>query len=190
METGYENKIEVIPPERQLTAPPAVDAEVVEEIEIAYTIRDSIFQPFRVRKVSHAWWMDVRKVERLIEAFKSGHLVKEARIYAGITRGQWNYFMEMHPDFSDVKEACQASQIIRAMNSVNLGIEKDPKLAFALLSKRHPAFNSNRLKVELDKPLTPTTNNEAVKATVVDTTEITKALNRIADSVLATRHNG
>lgn len=73
---------------------------VWDDREVAYVIEDACFPfPLAIRQSDNAWWMDVTKVQRLIDAFKLGHLIKDARFYAGITERQWEYFNTVHPDF-------------------------------------------------------------------------------------------
>lgn len=79
----------------------------LESDEIAYTIKDKAFPDFHIRKSHNAWWMDSEKVRMLIAALKNGFDVGDALKYAGISYGQWEYFKEVHPRFSEVREACE-----------------------------------------------------------------------------------
>lgn len=178
-----ERSLVVLNKQEEVTAPSAVKPEP--EPEIAYTVRDTLFQPFRVKKVSHAWWLDSRKVDRLIEAFKSGLELKECYIHAGITRGQYEYFKEQHPEFSGVKEACESAMIFVAIDSVNNGLRTDPKLAMQYLKVIYPKFR-DKLKVDIEQPLNPTTN-EPIATGAVDTTEVTKALEGFSRDIIARR---
>ena len=51
--------------------------------------------------------MDKGKVEDLIRCFKQGYNIKQACIFTGISKDQYYYFTEVHPNFSYVKEACE-----------------------------------------------------------------------------------
>lgn len=152
--------------------------------EIAYTIKDVNFQPLNVYASANAWWMDRRKVERLIEAFKAGHMVKDSCFYAGISEAQWKYFNEIHPEFSPVREACESYQRFAAMDSVNKAIPADPRLALQYLKLRHEGFRST-LKVESETPLAPTVN--VAVSTDVDTTKIKDVLKGVVADFLAER---
>jgi hypothetical protein len=77
------------------------------EREIAYVIKDKYFSGFEVQKSDSGWWMDRTKVEKLIQSFKNGYNIKEACIYTGISDRQYQYFIETHPEFCSVKEACE-----------------------------------------------------------------------------------
>jgi len=173
-------------PEAVITsAPSAVDVE--EKKEVDYIIRDPLFSPFHVYKCSHAWWADSGKVQKLIDGFKSGLEVKETLVYAGVTRDQWQYFNKMHPEFYAVKEACEAYPIMKALDTVNKGIQTDPKLALAYLRSVYPKFKP-KIKVESEEPLAPTsvTNNVAIISTV-DTTKIKTLLEGIGKQLIAER---
>src|SRR3989304_5388627 len=75
----------------------------VKEGDIVYIIEDKNFDQLEIKFSANAWWLDRRKVERLIEAFKIAAPIAEACIYAGITRGQWDYFNVKHLEFSEIK---------------------------------------------------------------------------------------
>jgi hypothetical protein len=116
---------------------------IVDGKEIAYVIKDRYFGEFRVQKSANAWWMDSRKVNDLIDAFKNGHTVKDACVYAVITRGQWQYFNEVHPEFSVVQEACESAQNFAFMNTINAN-KDDPNMARWFMEKTHPKFNPKK----------------------------------------------
>ena len=87
--------------------PPQTIEPVKKEREVAYRLSDRYFKDFEVVKSANAWWMDKRKVEDLISSFKNGYNIKESCIYTGIAEYQYKYFLEIHPEFSTVKEACE-----------------------------------------------------------------------------------
>lgn len=154
-----------------------------------YTIRDpyfslTVYGNKYAEEHHRPWWWERWKLEKLITAFKSGHTVKAACFYTNISIDQYKYFIAAHPSFSTIKDDLRELQFLRAMDTVNNNMD-DPKTARWFLSRRHPDF-SNKLKVDLDQPLSPTTN-EPVSTGAVDTTEITKALEGVAREFLAKR---
>jgi hypothetical protein len=154
--------------EQQITPPPVSPSEPQPETpelekpyfgherQIAYTITDAYFPDFSVYESANAWWMDRGKVERLIAAYKMGALVDQARVYAGVSEGQYKYFLEIHPEFSTIKAACREVPLLRSLQTVEKDIE-NPTTAKWFLEKRHPLFG-NRVKVEADEPLVHNTN--------------------------------
>jgi hypothetical protein len=94
-------------PNTAVVIPPA--QAVQENVrEIAYVIPDKGFGKFEVlRGKSGTWWNERGKVENLITGFKNGYNIKQSCIYAGISIDQWDYFVELHPDFYRVKEICE-----------------------------------------------------------------------------------
>ena len=163
-----------------------VELEITDGREVAYVITDACFPfPLRIAKSSNAWWTDNGKVDRLIEAFKQGHLVRDALFYAGITRHQWEYFIEVHPDFSEIKEACEAQPTFTAMKSVNSAMVKDGNLAFKYLSKIHPKFNAPAVEAPA---LSSPTVNIAIGANI-DAGFISSTIRDIAREVFGTRRS-
>ena len=151
--------------------------------EIAYVIKDPLFDEFNVVKSANAWWMDKGKVDKLIDAFKSGHIIKTAIIYTGISQDQWRYFNETHPDFSRVKEACEEVQTFKAMNTVNINLD-DPTMARWFMDRRHPKFAS-KVRTDTDAPLQPTISNSIDVGNIININagEISAALRDIARQV-------
>lgn len=112
----------------------------ISEREVAYRITDPLFGEFKIYKTyGHRrgfWENEPAKVDRLIAAFKMGHNVKNACIYAGITEDAWGRFLEAYPSFRGLKEACQAVTSLAAMDTIQTGVRTDPVLAFRYLNKR------------------------------------------------------
>jgi hypothetical protein len=181
--------------EQQITAPPesippvdetqaVVTAEPApsyfgNERQIAYTITDGFFPDFQVYESANAWWMDRRKVELLIEGYKRGMAVEQARVYAGVTRGQYDYFIEIHPDFPDIKAACLQQPFLKAFETLEKDMQ-NPQTAKWYLEKRHPLFG-NRVKVESDEPLVRNTNiniNDGIDSGKVEET-VARVLTRV-----------
>lgn len=150
---------------------------------IAYVLQDIHHDDFVVYRSANAWWMNSRKVQNLIDAFKQGHLVETACYFAGITRGQWEYFNKVHPEFSGLREQIECHPMfIRAINSVAGQLELDPKLSLSYLKSTHPKF-----KREKEKPVEPPLMQQTVQIAVsqnVDTAKIEADIARAADALL------
>lgn len=174
-----------------VTALGAVNEEKPKEREIAYVIKDAHFDDFAVYASANAWWMDRTKVEKLIEAFKMGHMVETAKFYAGVSKRQYQYFNELHPDFCSLIQEIKAQPVyIKAMNSVVGGLDSDPKLAMVFLRSHHPEFRSRKKgEDEVVSPVVQQTVQVAVSQNV-DTTKIKEQIARIADAILIERRTG
>ncbi len=72
--------------------------------------------------------------------------MRTACVYAGISRDQYIYFIQIHPDFLEVKERCKELVFIRAMNTLNSNLDNISTVKW-LLKNSHPNFNS-KLKQE------------------------------------------
>lgn len=181
-----ELKYEII---EEITAPSAVTpTEVIPAPprEVAYYIDDDMLPHISIYKSANAWWMDTRKLNKLLWHLKNGRLIKEAVVLVGITRAQWDYFNEVHPEFSSVKEACEVIHYNEAFRSMNNGIKKDANLAFRYLSKTHEKFKPEP-KVEVT-PVVQQTVNIVGNAEViqhVDTTKIEDILTRAAERLFS-----
>lgn len=82
-------------------------AKRVIENPIAYIIEDKVFGKLEVKNSANAWWLDKTKVVNLITAFKTDLTEFEACVYAGISKPQYNYFIKLHQEFSDIKDCCR-----------------------------------------------------------------------------------
>jgi len=100
----------------------------------AYTIKDAAFGELNILNSANAWWMNTRKVEDLIAAFKLDATYEEACVNAGITPAQLRYFMEQHLEFSQVIGACRELPNLTARKSVISQMEKDGNLALRYLA--------------------------------------------------------
>ena len=159
-----------------VTAPSAVKPR-----KVLKTIHDKYVGDFDIYECSHAWWLDTTKVEQLIIAFKAGHTVENAWRFAGISRRQWEYFNEIHPEFCVIKEACEEYLIFKAQNTVGGLLDTDGRLAMKFLELRDKRYAKN-LKVEGDQPLGQTVNVQINQN--VDTTKIENILTRAAERFL------
>lgn len=156
--------------------------------DVAYVIESPHFEPLRVARSANAWWMDRGKVEKLIEAFKHGHLVETSCFYAGISRDQWRYFNEVHPEFSPLISQIETHALyIKAMNSVAAALDLDPHLAMSFLKSRHPKFKREKERVE--SPVMQQTVQVAVSQNV-DTAKIAEAIALFGRQLLERGHEG
>lgn len=125
-----------------------------DELDPMYIIRDRYFPDFHVRPTFQAWWKDVGKVKELIRAFKNGHSVEKAIVYAGISMDQYRYFKQMHPEFSHVKEACQSLLFLRGQEAI-VGDMDNVETAKWFLARRDKRYR-------LSNPVDDDENEEAV----------------------------
>lgn len=75
--------------------------------EVLETLKDNGYGRFDIYKTTHGWWSDVGKVKDLIEGFKRGGTIISACQRAGISRDQYYYFTDVHPEFSYIIELCE-----------------------------------------------------------------------------------
>ncbi len=109
------------------------------EREIAYVINDKYFKGFEVVKSANAWWIEKSKVEDLIKCFKNGYNIKQSCIYVGITKEQWVYFNEIHPNFSYVRECCEeVGKMLAETNIHGFLLEKDKETTRWFAERRIP----------------------------------------------------
>lgn len=99
MENSIEQPVLLIapPPDKKLT-----------ERKVKYVINDRYIHDFEVLDSANGWWTDRTKVDTLIQSFKNGYNIQESCIYTGITDRQYQYFVELHPEFCHVKSACES----------------------------------------------------------------------------------
>ena len=112
--------------------------EVSKVDQYAYTIRDRAFGILKVENSANAWYRDRGKLIRLITAFKYDATIKEACFSAGISADQYKYFVEKHPEFSTIIEACRQMPILRARKNIVDSLETDSKVAMWYLARKRP----------------------------------------------------
>jgi len=115
---------------------PKKKRELKKKPEYEYIYKDVVFGELAVRKSDNAWWTDRGKLDKLITAYKNGHDDVESRIYAGISRFQLDYFMEIHPEFSTIKEDLRETANLLARSSVVTQMKNDGNLAFKWLERK------------------------------------------------------
>lgn len=69
------------------------------EVKIAYIIPGpKEYLTLHVRYSANAWWMDSTKLFRLVDAFDHSYAsIREACVFADITKRQFKYFAKCHP---------------------------------------------------------------------------------------------
>lgn len=110
---------------RKVQKKKAVAVKEPQDLTTAYTITDPAFGEFAVRTSANAWWMEPIKVHQLIEAFKFRATHIQARVHAGITEMQLRYFLDQHPEFYQVIDACKEVPGLAAKKTLMEGLEKD-----------------------------------------------------------------
>jgi len=98
--------------------------------EVAYTIKDKYFPDLEVRKTDNAWWVDRTKVDKVIYSFKNAGTIEQACVYAGITLRQYKYFVDVHPDFCTIHDACmELPNLMAKRNLVNALNDGDRRIS-------------------------------------------------------------
>lgn len=115
-------------PKGRHSAPKAATERITgKEEPYAYEIEDVVFGTFKVLNTANGWWLDRKKVERLIDAYKIDANDEEACVYAGIFVSNLKYFNELHPDFLLVKTACHNVLGLKAKKALAAKVEQSPE---------------------------------------------------------------
>jgi len=115
----------------------------------AYTINDPQFGIFNLKNTANAWWLERAKVENLINAFKYSCPIKEALVYAGVTKDQWEYFRLKHPEISEIKEACYEIPNLKSRKKIVEDIEVNVSTAQWWAKNKMPDEFGDKSKVEV-----------------------------------------
>lgn len=125
----------------------------------SYALTVQGFGKFHVLSSANAWWMDSRKVEKLIDAWKLECTDEQALFYADISSGQYQYFRELHPDLSLVKQACRQNLGLYArQHFAKRVIAGDDDAVMTYLKKTHKAEFAGQLDVTSGGEKLNTTN--------------------------------
>lgn len=128
----------------------------------AYTIKDAAFGEFHIKNSANAWWLDRIKVEKLLDAYKFECTDIQARVYAGISLGQFNYFKDQHPEFSDVKQHLLQVLSLKARATFGKWVENgDREATMTVLKKNHKQEFAGQLNLA-DPDGKPLQNQNAV----------------------------
>lgn len=141
---------------KEIAVLPAPWIEHVAEDQRLYTFQDPVFSEFVTRKTLSGWWADSVKVQKLIDAFKSGTSVGGAKTNAKISDEQWEYFIKIHPDFLRVKAALKEAIVFRFLNTLNGKGVEDLATVRWYLEKHHEEFKKKDGEEEKDDALRPT----------------------------------
>jgi len=122
-----------------------IDSKVEYAKDVAYSIEDPAFGVLNVRKTANAWWSDRSKVESLIFSFKLGCTLEESYYMAGINKDKYEYFMEVHPGFSEVRPVLLKNPTLEARKTLVSNLH-DPQYALAYLErKERKEFSKNSI---------------------------------------------
>lgn len=103
----------------------------------AYEINDPNYgETLYIKKSIYGWWNDREKVEKLIDAYKIDCTDIRACFYAGITRKQLEYFIEIHPEFIDFRAQIRENLSLVAQQVFAGEIKKNPAAAAAYLKNK------------------------------------------------------
>lgn len=141
---------------------------------IAYEIKDKSFGVLQVRKTANAWWKSREKVQKMIDAFKLDCGILEMCYYAGISKDQFDYFMQIHKGFSDVINILREYPILKARKKVvaDIDVSFDNALKY-LERKRRAEFATRSEHTGPDgKPLFEVTDEQARKMAINTLAEI------------------
>lgn len=115
--------------------------------ELEYTIEDSVFGILNVRKTANGWWKNKGKMEELILSFKYGCTLEESFAMAGITRGQYEAFIEVHPNFPVVRDILMKLPTLKARRTL-VDHLNDPDYALAYLErKERKEFSKSHIEI-------------------------------------------
>ena len=117
---------------------PKKKRELKKKDPYAYTITDKAFGEFKVVNSDNAWWMERTKLEAFINAFKYGANVKQAMVAIGISERQYGYFLNKHPDFCMLREACGKIPDLKALQTMVGGLGNDLTTARWYLERKMP----------------------------------------------------
>lgn len=160
---------------------PVVEEEPKEVLE---TINDLSFPPFDVYVTTHGWWSDVVKVKNLIEAFKKGANIIQACVYTGISREQYYYFAELHPDFYYIKELCEEYVPMRSLENIYKEITEKGNIPLSqwMLAQRDKRFGKTS-NPDDDKHKGNIINHTTNVVVGANDKQVKKIVSTIADSV-------
>lgn len=116
----------------------ALDGQGAERKVLSIINDANIGEPFMLYESANAWWSNVTKVEKLMFAFKNDMSVEEAIFSVGISRRQYYYFLQVHPEFCAIKEQLAKAFPAVAKLTLGEGLKKDPTLALRYLQGAQP----------------------------------------------------
>lgn len=121
---------------------------------VAYVIADPVFdEPFEVYESLNAWWLDKEKVQALIEGFKVFRKVSKAIILAKISRAKYDYFIEQHPKFYELKARCIDYFDMQLQNKIIRS--SDWKASAWMLEKTNPEEFGRNIGTDPNRKVVP-----------------------------------
>lgn len=121
---------------------------------VAYTITDKAFGELEVKNSPNAWWVDREKVHNLISVFKLDGTIEEACSYAGITKGQYEYFVEQHPNFLGGIALLRPLPTLKARMKVVNSLDESYQNAMDYLKrKKHDEFGDKQTNYDVEVSL-------------------------------------
>lgn len=118
-----------VKPKGRRSAPKAEGRKTGKKELYAYVFRDPRVGSLHVLNSSNAWWLDVTKLQRLVDAYCFYYKDEEACSYAGITIGNLKYFQQMHPDFYTIKHTAKAQPSMHSKKAIIRMVQTDPTWA-------------------------------------------------------------
>lgn len=118
---------------------------------IAYVVKDKNLGDIEIRNSANAWWLDRTKVDNLIQAFKIDATLEEAWFNAGISKRQWEYFIEVHPDFCGAKELSKKRPGLAAKRTLynDLNTDGNGELALKYLAVKQSEEYGRKDKIDI-----------------------------------------
>ena len=94
----------------------------------------------KVRKSANAWWMDETRVQLLIIAFNMGVSIRLACAFVRITIRQYKYFVRLHPEIREIRDACEAMIELAALKNIAKAIEENTNIkdSWKYLAYKYP----------------------------------------------------
>ena len=75
-----------------------------------------------IKPTANAWWMDQARVFSLLDSFRNRLTIEEACLRADVTVRQYKYFVEIHPEFNEIRVAYRSLAHIEAKRTLIDGI--------------------------------------------------------------------
>ncbi|MDQ3075937.1 MAG: hypothetical protein M3Q34_02315 [bacterium] len=92
----------------------------------------------KIKPTANAWWKDQSKVQRLMALLYVGLTVEKACKNIGISRRKYKYFVQIHPEVTEIHKIYKSGFLTTAERTVKDRVEKDPKFALKYLRKKKP----------------------------------------------------
>lgn len=134
-------------------------------LEIGEIYKDKHVGNFALKKSANAWWNDFIKVGELVQGFKIGLDINKAMVYANISQGQWNYFVDNHPHFYEIKSRCLSYVNLRAHTKLYNDVQENVESAKFWLKTHDQQYQNDKRGPEIVVPIQNNTvinNGEAI----------------------------